>query len=339
MNLQPLVVCWGMGQDSTGMLIGLRDRGIRPELIIVADVGSERPETYAFRPIFDDWLESVGFPRSVTVRYQPQDYKHWPPYRTLLENCLTNSTLPSLAYGFHACSSKWKIAPISSFISGLSWAREWWAEGGKILKAIGFDDSPHERRRAERGCQTFAIQNDEKEKYELWFPLQQWGWTREDCVQAIHGAGLPVPPKSSCYFCPAIKPFEIDTLGRNELQIIVVLEARARQRHLDHAEAKGWPRGEGVPLCEGLWRRRVKGCRGATPKPGSITEYIVEKGLLSSGEVDRLIAATPTEPLTDNDFERLGFNDWQNWLETICNPPIEAVGLPLGTGCESNPNA
>ena len=65
MSRQPLAVCWGMGQDSTGMLVGMWERGIRPQLVITADVGSERPETYAFRPIFDDWLESVGFPRSV----------------------------------------------------------------------------------------------------------------------------------------------------------------------------------------------------------------------------------------------------------------------------------
>jgi hypothetical protein len=328
-----------MGQDSTGMLVGMWERGIKPQLVITADVGSERPETYAFRPIFDEWLESVGFPRSVSVRYQPQDYKHWPPYYTLLENCLTNATLPSLAYGYHTCSAKWKIAPINAYISGLSWAREWWAEGGKILKAIGFDDSPHERRRAERGCQTFAVQNDEKDKYGLWFPLQEWRWTREDCVVAIHRAGLPVPPKSSCYFCPAMKPFEVDTLGRRELQVIVVMEARARQRHLDHAEAKGWPRGQGVPLCEGLWRRGVKGCRGAIPKPGSITEYVLEKGLLPADEVDRLIAATPTELLTRADFGHLGFHNWRNWLEAICDPPVPADEPLHRSGCTPNINA
>jgi hypothetical protein len=86
----PLIVCWGMGQDSTGMLVGRWERGIKPKLIITADVGSERPETFSFRPIFDEWLESVGFPRSVKVRYQPSDYKHWPTYHTILENCLTN---------------------------------------------------------------------------------------------------------------------------------------------------------------------------------------------------------------------------------------------------------
>ncbi len=302
------------------MLVGMWQRGIKPDLIITADVGSEKPETYQFKPIFDDWLESVGFPRSITVRYQPQDYKHWPPYYSLLENALTNVTLPSLAYGFRTCSAKWKITPINKYISGLSWAREWWAEGGKIIKAIGFDDSPNEHRRAERGCQTFAIQADERDKYKLWFPLQQWGWTREKCVQAIQHVGLPVPPKSSCYFCPAMKPAEVDTLGTRELQVIVIMEARTRQRHLDHAELKGWPRGVGIPLCEGLWRRAIKGCRGAFPKPGSMTEYIRDEGLLPSGEIDRLMAATPTEPLTQADFIRLGFNNWQDWLDSICNP-------------------
>ncbi len=71
------------------MLVGMWERCIKPTLIITADVGNERPETYAFRPVFDDWLESVSFPRSVTVRYQPGDYKHWPPYNDLLSNCLT----------------------------------------------------------------------------------------------------------------------------------------------------------------------------------------------------------------------------------------------------------
>ena len=60
MSRQPLAVCWGMGQDSTGMLVGMWERGIRPQLVITADVGSERPQTYVFRPIFDDWLGIRG---------------------------------------------------------------------------------------------------------------------------------------------------------------------------------------------------------------------------------------------------------------------------------------
>jgi hypothetical protein len=34
------------------------------------------------------------------------------------------------------------------------------------------------------------------------FPLLELGLSRTDCVKIIADAGLPVPPKSSCFFCP-----------------------------------------------------------------------------------------------------------------------------------------
>ena len=39
-----------------------------------------------------------------------------------------------------------------------------------------------------------------------------WGWHRGDCIQAIQSAGLPLPGKSSCFFCPSMKLREIRTL-------------------------------------------------------------------------------------------------------------------------------
>ena len=43
-------------------------------------------------------------------------------------------------------------------------------------------------------------------------PLMEWGWSRKDCIQAIRDAGLPLPGKSSCFFCPSMKRWEIRTL-------------------------------------------------------------------------------------------------------------------------------
>lgn len=51
-----------------------------------------------------------------------------------------------------------------------------------------------------------------------------------------------------------------------------------------------------------------------------MTEYIREHGLLPSREIDRLIVLTPTEPLTQGDFERLRYSNWAEWLAAICNP-------------------
>lgn len=36
----------------------------------------------------------------------------------------------------------------------------------------------------------------------LKYPLIDLRLTRQDCINIIQRAGLPVPPKSSCWFCP-----------------------------------------------------------------------------------------------------------------------------------------
>ncbi|MFF7019368.1 MULTISPECIES: phosphoadenosine phosphosulfate reductase [Streptomyces] len=45
------------------------------------------------------------------------------------------------------------------------------------------------------------------EPYEqMTYPLLDLGLRRTDCHRIIHAAGLPVPPKSACYFCPFRRP-------------------------------------------------------------------------------------------------------------------------------------
>jgi len=50
------------------------------------------------------------------------------------------------------------------------------------------------------------------DRYEYIYPLREWGWDRGRCVEEIVKAGLPVPTKSACFFCPASKPHELATL-------------------------------------------------------------------------------------------------------------------------------
>lgn len=53
----PLVVHYGGGVDSTAMLIGLYRSGVVPDLVLFADTGSEKPETYDYVGMFSDWLQ------------------------------------------------------------------------------------------------------------------------------------------------------------------------------------------------------------------------------------------------------------------------------------------
>lgn len=285
---QPLVVSYGMGVNSTALLIEMRRRAIVPDLILFADTGSERAATYAYRSVIDAWLQSSAFPPVQVVRYEPKDFKNYPPYHSLEENLLTNGTLPSLAFGFKSCSQKWKIAPQETFVREWPRARECWASGGRVRKVIGYDAGPADiRRRNHAG-------NLEDANYEYWYPLIEWGLDRGACKAIIVQEGLPVPPKSACYFCPATKPDELADAPKDELRKIVVIEARAKPR---------------LRTIEGLWRKPVKGARGSGARPGSMTEFIRERGLLDEEEIGRLEAMTPTRLLTKGEIE-----SWQGWL-------------------------
>lgn len=268
---KPVAVAYGMGVDSTAMLVGLAQRGQRPDLILFADTGAERTETYDFKPVMQEWLRKEGFPPITTVRYQPRNFKNFPPYRTLEENCLTNGTLPGISMAHPSCSSKWKQAPQHAFIKQWEPAQRAWGLGLKVVKLIGFDDSPTDRRR------TYSANPKDGDIYEYRMPLQQWHWDREECKRQIARAGLPVPPKSSCFFCLAMKPHEVEQLPAEMLRRIVRLEARAHPR---------------LKTCEGLWRSTVKGTRGGIARPGSMTQYIRQSRLLPEEEIDRIWEGT-----------------------------------------------
>jgi 3'-phosphoadenosine 5'-phosphosulfate sulfotransferase (PAPS reductase)/FAD synthetase len=90
-----LVVAYGLGVDSTAMLVEFAQRGIRPDLILFADTGGEKPETYTYLKTINPFLAKVGFPKVTVVRYQPKRAR----YATLEGQCLHTGTLPSLAYG------------------------------------------------------------------------------------------------------------------------------------------------------------------------------------------------------------------------------------------------
>ncbi len=211
----PLIVSWGGGVNSTAMLIGFWESWVRPDLILFADTGGEKPETYAFLPIFNQWLVAHDFPPIRTVQYHPERYT------TLEENCLANHTLPSIVFGFRSCAEKWKIRPQEAYLKQWPLAVASWRHGQKVRKAIGFDAG--EAHRANLLVDP---------KYLYWYPLIDWRWGREECVAAIQRAGLPVPRKSACFFCPSSKKAEVLWLKRHHpalYQRAVTLERNAQE--------------------------------------------------------------------------------------------------------------
>ena len=53
----------------------------------------------------------------------------------------------------------------------------------------------------------------------FWYPLQEWGIDRQRCEAIIEAAGLQVPIKSCCFFCPGMKRVEIQEQARENPEL------------------------------------------------------------------------------------------------------------------------
>ncbi|MBX3218896.1 MAG: phosphoadenosine phosphosulfate reductase [Labilithrix sp.] len=216
--------------NSTAVTVELVRRGEPITVNLFGDTGGEKPETYAFLSVFHKWLTKKGYPGITRVQRTNQ----YGTAITLEAECHRTKDLPSIVFGGKTCSDKFKVQPSQKFMNSFPDAREAWAREEKVIKIIGYHRG--EQRRADRALDNLRHPKTEAaerelEKYELRFPLIEWGWDHDECVEAIKATGLPVPPKSACFFCPSTKKPEIVQLRRRHPDLYeraLALEDRAR---------------------------------------------------------------------------------------------------------------
>lgn len=100
--------------------------------------------------------------------------------------------------------------------------RRAWDAGEKVTKLIGFDSTEDHRTFADgKGMKICPAKDvpDYGDRYSIEYWLRNWALDREALIRIILAAGLPVPPKSACFFCPAMKQFEIEKLRREEPEL------------------------------------------------------------------------------------------------------------------------
>jgi hypothetical protein len=211
------IASYGGGTNSTAMLIGLAERGEAVHLILFADPGAEMPHTYIYLDLFSGWLVSKGQGPIVTVKA---------PNKSLEQDCLDRFALPAIAYGFKTCSQRWKMEPQEKYLNNWQPAKEVWNHGEKITRLIGYDADEPQRAKAY-----------EDKKYTNRYPLIEWGWGRDECIDAINRAGLPQPGKSSCFFCPSMKKAEIIQLKKAYPEL--AQRAVELERNADLSSIKG----------------------------------------------------------------------------------------------------
>lgn len=199
------IVSYGGGTNSTAMLIGMVNEGLRPDAILFADTGGEKPETYSYVKYFSDWLVSKGFPAIDIVKYETKAGEVMPLEKYLLEK----KVLPPIAYGFKSCSEKYKTRPVQKFIKNHF-------PGYLIERYMGFDANEKNR-----------LKPNPVRGHTNVYKLVEWQWNRERCVQEILKAGLCLPGKSSCFFCPNMTRHEVLRLSPDLQERAVKIERTA----------------------------------------------------------------------------------------------------------------
>lgn len=166
-------ISYGAGVDSTALAILTAARGPLPVLVHASM--PDWPETLAFVDVFRAWWEARGG-RFVVVSNE----KDGP----LDAYSIRTGHMPMR--GFRWCTDRWKVVPVRRWLDGER-------AGRSVQLAIGINaDESHRAKPSDR---------DPAWLVKAW-PLVAWNIGRDECEDVIRAAGLPVPPKSGCYFCP-----------------------------------------------------------------------------------------------------------------------------------------
>ena len=167
------VVSYGGGVDSTAMTIMLLQRGEKIDHILYAET-ADWPETLTFVGLFDKWLQE---------KHNLKVTRLLSKYGRIYDYMIERKLVPS--YMFPAKHvERFKIGPIEQYLVRIR-------NDQPVEMNIGIDYDEFTRIRSPRRK---WITNR--------YPLVDAYIGRRGAENIIRSAGLPVPPKSGCFFCP-----------------------------------------------------------------------------------------------------------------------------------------
>ncbi|MEZ0090050.1 phosphoadenosine phosphosulfate reductase [Streptacidiphilus sp. EB129] len=199
---------YGGGVQSTAALVLAAQGLIDFPLFLFSNVGDDSERKATLRYV-EEYSRPFAAEHGIDLVTVHRVMQRTGESRTLWED-LTREGSKSLkipvrmsngAPGTRSCTADYKIAVIG---------RELKRRGATALHpaTIGIGISVDEIHRANnRRCEPHE---------KIVYPLLDLGLRRIDCARVIREAGLPVPPKSACFFCPFHRPETWHDMRRDE---------------------------------------------------------------------------------------------------------------------------
>lgn len=226
-DVRRLVWSSGGGVQSTAIAVLIAQGKIpKPECVVMADTGREASETWEYNRMH---VAPALLTAGVNVEIAPHSLSKYDLYNGDL--CM----IPAFVfYGGEAFGHPEKFGRLPTFCSG-EWKRDvvlrylrqrGYGPENPVTQIMGF--STDEAKRA----------SSEKRKWAKWvFPLIELGLSRYDCVDVVRKAGLPTPPRSSCWMCPHRKNAEwrrLRDVYPEEWEMACKLDEEIRERDPKH---------------------------------------------------------------------------------------------------------
>lgn len=250
------VISFGGGQQSTALLVLAATGRIDFRTFLFANVGddSEQPETLRYIEEYAKPYAAEHGLELAELRRIGRSGARRGETRTLLADLERpeSKSIPipvrmgGAGPGTRQCTDRYKISVIARELADRGATEDNPATVGigisldEIHRANNRSRIPHER---------------------VVYPLLDLGLRRTDCQRIILAAGLPVPPKSACWFCPMKRPAEWHELRRTQPDLFeraCALEDTLVARRLAMSGKDGKPKdpayltGLGRPLREAI---------------------------------------------------------------------------------------
>ena len=140
------------------------------------------------------------------------------------------------APGTRSCTADFKIKVVAK------WLKQHGAtKAAPAITGLGISMDEFQRMRTDSGIAHQTLE----------YPLIAMRLSVQDCIKIIESAGLPVPPKSACYFCPFHRPAEWTRMRREEPELFqksVELQRQLNARRVQLGKDPVWLTRFGRPL-------------------------------------------------------------------------------------------